>query len=65
MNRRRGKPPGLVRLRIGFQGRFGEWCQFFFMSEDKLAEIIEPTGWIIFKVYSSGGSDYIAVVGKK
>ena len=65
MNRRRGKPPGLVRLRVGFQGAFGEWFQFLFMSEEELAEIIEPIGWAIFNVYSSGGSDYIAVLGKK
>ena len=64
MNRRRGKPPGLVRLRIGFQGRFGEWFQFLFMSEEELVGIIEPTGWAISRIYSSG-SEYIAVLGKK
>jgi hypothetical protein len=64
MNRGRGKPPGLVRLRIGFQGRFGEWFQFLFMSEEELEEIIEPTGWTISKIYRSG-SEYIAVLGKK
>jgi SAM-dependent methyltransferase len=64
MNRRRGKPPGLVRIRIGFQGRFGEWFHLLWMSQEELAEIIEPTGWDISKVYSSG-SEYIAVLGKK
>jgi SAM-dependent methyltransferase len=65
MNRRRGKPPGLVRIRIGFQGQFGEWFDLLFMREEELAEIIEPTGWIISQMFSSGGSDYIAVLGKK
>ena len=64
MNRRRGKPPELVRLRIGFHGRFGEWFQFLFMSEEELTDIIEPTGWAISKIFSSG-SEYIAVLGKK
>jgi SAM-dependent methyltransferase len=64
MNRRRGKPPGLVRIRIGFGGRFGEWFHLLWMSQEELAEIIEPIGWAVSNVYSSG-SDYIAVLGKE
>lgn len=64
MNRRRGKPPGLVRIRIGFQGRYGGWFHLLWMSQEELAEVIELTGWAISKVYSEG-SDYIAVLGKE
>ena len=64
MNRRRGKPPGLIRLRIGFQGRFGDWFQMLWMSQEELAEIVEPTGWAISRVYSEA-SDYIAVLRKE
>jgi SAM-dependent methyltransferase len=63
MNRRRGRPPGLVRIRIGFRGKFGEWFHMLWMSQEELAEIIEPTGWNISKVFSSG-PDYVAVLGK-
>ena len=47
INRRRGNPPGLVRIMIGFQERFGEWFQFLLMSQSELAEVIESTGWNI------------------
>jgi SAM-dependent methyltransferase len=63
MNRRRGKPPALVRIRIGFGGRFGEWFHLLLMSQEELAEIIEPTGWAISKIFSLG-SEYIAVLVK-
>jgi SAM-dependent methyltransferase len=63
MNRRRGKPPALVRIRIGFGGQFGEWFHLLLMSQEELAEIIEPTGWAISKIFSSG-SEYIAVLVK-
>jgi SAM-dependent methyltransferase len=65
MNRRRGEPPGLVRVRIGFQGRFGEWFDLLFIGEEELAEIVETTGWEISKIYGSEDATYVAVLTKE
>ena len=62
-NRRRGKSPGLVRIRVNF--REGEWFEFLMMGEELLAEILEPTNWKTSKIYDSGNSDYIAILSKK
>lgn len=65
MNRRRGKPPGLVKVRICFQGKCGGWFDFLMIGEDLLAEIIKPTGWSIKKFYRSVNSDYITILNKR
>ena len=65
MNRQRGRPPGLVRIRVNFRDVEGEWFDFLMMREELLAEILEPTNWKVSKIYGSGNSDYIAVLSKK
>ncbi len=65
MNRRRGKPPGLVKIRVNFWDVKGGWFEFLMMGEEALAEILEPTNWKVVKVYDSGNGDYIAILSKK
>ena len=65
MNRRRGEPPGFVRIRVNFRGVKGEWFDFLMMGEELLAEVLEPTNWKVSKIYSSGKADYIAILSKK
>jgi hypothetical protein len=43
-NRRRARPPGLVRVRIGFEGEFDDWFEFLMVGLEKLQELLEPTG---------------------
>lgn len=65
MNRKRNKPPGLVKVRIGFQGEYGEWFDLLLMQEALLVEILEPTRWELSKIYWSENSDYIAILSKR
>jgi SAM-dependent methyltransferase len=65
MNRQRGKPPGLVRIRVNFREHLGDWFEFLMMGEAFLAEVIEPTNWETSKIYGSGNGDYIAILRKK
>jgi SAM-dependent methyltransferase len=65
MNRRRGKPPGFVRIRVNFEGVKGEWFDFLMMGEELLAEVLLPTNWEVSKIYGSGNGDYIAILSKK
>lgn len=65
MNRGRGKPPGLVRIRVNFREEKGEWFDFLMMGEELLAEVLEPTNWRVSKTYGSGDNDYCAILSKK
>ena len=65
MNRRRGKPPGLVTLRINFRGQSSDWFDFLMMGEGLLAEVLEPTNWEVSRVYRSGDGGYFAIMIKK
>jgi ubiquinone/menaquinone biosynthesis C-methylase UbiE len=65
MNRRREKPPGLVRIRVNFRKVKGEWFDFLMMGDELLAEVLEPTNWKVSKIYGSEKSDYIAILSKK
>jgi SAM-dependent methyltransferase len=63
-NRRRGRPPGLVRIRIGFEGEFDDWFEFLMVGPEKLQELLEPTGWAHEKTYACGGANYTAILRK-
>jgi SAM-dependent methyltransferase len=63
-NRRTGRPPGLVRIRVGFEGEFDDYFDLLMVSLDELVEVVEPTGWYVDKVYDSGEANYIAVLSK-
>ncbi len=65
MNRRKGKPPGFVRIRVNFRGVKGEWFDFLMMEEELLADVLEPTSWKVSKIYGSGNGDYIAILSKE
>ncbi len=62
-NRRRGRPPGLVTIRIGFQGEFDDWFDLLMVGEEEMREVVRPTGWDIKKIYVDG-ANYCAVLTK-
>ncbi len=64
-NRKRGRPPGLVRIRIGFQEEFDDWFELLMLSEDQLNEVLGPTGWTLNRTYKSEGANYIALLTKQ
>jgi SAM-dependent methyltransferase len=63
-NRNEGKTAGLVRIRVGFEGRLGEWFDLLWMEETLLEEIIAPTGWTASRHYRSDQGSYIAILTK-
>lgn len=64
-NRRRGRPPGLVRIRVCFRKECDDWFELLMVGEDELVEVLEPTGWTIEKVYRSEGANYTAILKKR
>jgi SAM-dependent methyltransferase len=64
-NRRRGRPPGLVKIRVCFRGECDSWFELLMVGEDELSEVLEPTGWTLEKVYRSEGASYTAILKKR
>jgi SAM-dependent methyltransferase len=61
-NRKSGKPPGQVTIRVGFNGEYSDWFDLLMQSKEDMAETVHPY-WRIDKTY---GSDvYIAVLRKR
>ncbi len=46
-NVRRGRPPGLTRIRIEYRGKVGDWFDLWLFSPDELARVARPAGWEI------------------
>jgi len=66
LNKKRGKMPGQLRIRVRFKEYIGEWFEYLIVSEAELKKILSGTGWKIKKIMHSNSrsSYYIAVIGK-
>ncbi len=62
-NKREGKMPGELTLRVRYKNLVGPWFKYFFMSPQELKELLRNTGWAIEKIYSLGVS-YLAIIKK-
>lgn len=49
-NRIGGKPAGLLKLRIEYEGEKGDWFDLLIVSPDELKTLIENTGWKIHRI---------------
>jgi SAM-dependent methyltransferase len=61
-NRKRGRMPGQLRLRVRYRDLIGPWFDYLIVSPDELAEIAEATGWYIRRLVRDDGSYYVAVL---
>lgn len=63
-NIERGIPVGLVKVRVGFRDKVGDWFYLFLMDQEVLEDVIRPTGWKLDRVYLSTHGMYIAILTK-
>jgi len=66
-NLARGRPPGLITLRVRYQGRIGDWFDLLLIPPEELARLARETGWELVHVIWEGGyapGDYIGVLEK-
>lgn len=64
-NIRRGRPPGLLTLRVRYKGRVGDWFDLLLLSPEDLGRLAHGSGWDLVRVLRDGGTapeDYIAVL---
>ncbi len=67
-NLRRGRPPGLLTLRVRYRRRKGDWFDLLLLSPEDLARIADKTGWELTRVIMEDGyatGDYIAVLDRR
>jgi SAM-dependent methyltransferase len=64
-NRRMNRPPGLVRIRIGFQGEFEDWWELLMVGKEELTQLLEHTGWSISRIYDSDVASFVAILTKQ
>lgn len=65
-NRRRGRMPGQVRIRVRFKTYATPWFDYLMVSKEELEDILQGTGWYPFRYIDSADSKgmYVAVLEK-
>ena len=64
LNRRRGRLPGQLRIRVRFGHARTPWFDYLIVSPREMRDIVAGTGWRIAKVIRTTGPDYVAVLEK-
>lgn len=65
-NRRLGRLPGQLRLRIRYKKIIGPWFEYLMVSPEEMAEIVAGTGWYIAQIMvAENETDYTAVIQKQ
>ena len=64
-NVRRGRPPGLLTLRVRYKGRIGDWFDLLLIPPDELLRIAQDTGWEMERVIWDQPEDYIGILTRR
>ncbi len=65
LNRKRGRMPGQVRIRVRYRKYVTPWFDYLMVSKEEMEDILEGTDWRISEFIDSDGSLYIAIVEKR
>ena len=65
LNRRRGRMPGQVTIRIRYERAVGNWFDYLFVSPAEMIEIFKDTDWQIKQFIAPEDLHYFAVIEKK
>ena len=63
-NRKNGRPPGLVKIRICYQNITDEWWDLIFVDVSTVLEILDNTGYEKLAIYQNPSSPIFYVVTK-
>jgi len=63
-NRRHGRWPGQVRIRVRYRDCGTPWFDYLFVSRDELLQLVEHTGWAVDRFVDSEGPCYVALLAK-
>jgi SAM-dependent methyltransferase len=63
-NRRRGRMPGQLRIRVRYLTYASPWFDYLLVSREEMERLLRRTGWHVSRFYRSGGPAYSAVIVK-
>src|SRR3989442_5402029 len=63
-NRRRGRHPGQLRLRVRYRELATPWLDYLMLPPDELDELAARGGWRVARVFRDDGPIYAAVLEK-
>ena len=65
-NRKKGLPPGLVTIRIEYNGEVGDWFEILFASPQEMRSRSEKAGLTFVRaIKEEGESSYVGVIRKR
>jgi SAM-dependent methyltransferase len=64
-NRKRGRMPGQIRLRVRFGKIIGKWFDYLLVSPKEMEMLLGGSGWQIDQLIGSGEPTYYAIIRKK
>jgi len=64
-NRRRGRMPGQLRIRVRYQNYVTPWFDYLLVSPDEMKKLLRGTGWRVAKLFGTSGAVYAAVIEKE
>lgn len=64
LNRRRGRLPGQVRVRIRYKRLKTRWFDYLFVSKEEMEDLVAGTGWHVRKSISAGGPGFVTILDK-
>ncbi len=62
LNRRRGRMPGQLKIRVRYQTYITPWFDYLLVSPREMERLLKGTGWRVAKTFRSKGSAYAAVI---
>jgi len=65
LNRRRGRMPGQLRIRVRYKKYVTPWFDYLLVSKGEMEEILGGTGWGVKRYLDSEGSVYIVIIEKE
>lgn len=64
-NKKRGRMPGQLRIRVRFKNYTGNWFDYLLVSKQEMKEILNDTGWKVKKFIDAGDYMYSAIIEKE
>lgn len=65
LNRKKGKSPGLVRIRIHYQNAIDKWWNLLLVDVNTVIKILENTEYQKISIYQNNTSPVYYIVAKK
>lgn len=65
LNRKKGRMPGQIRLRIRYQTYATPWFDYLFVSKPEMKRIVKGSGWGVERFIDSRGPMYVAIIEKE